>query len=402
MTQQIVNARILDLDTDRLGEPTTIDISHGSISAIGAPPVSGPDVLDARGGVVLPGLVNSHEHLTLKGCLLDPDGDQYYDVYRAPEQRQLVQSMRSLLLSLGRGITTVRDAGAAWRVNLRVRDAVRSGVLPGPQVFTCGQVLSTPFEGEAVKVAGMTVDAPGVQGVIDRVDELVKDGVDFIKLKGHRRDFSDPDRNGYFTADEIITAGRQAHEHGLKFALHAWHCHVVAPALDAGVVDSVEHGNPLHEQPELLDQMAEAGVVLVPNVTSWAPRPEARWSRYPTMAGIALERIWDTVRLAIEKGVAIAAGTDLHNDQIHTELQAYVEMGMTATQALRAATINGARLLGQDDRIGSVAVGKVADLVILDGDPRANLTVLATPRVVVVRGASYDGAQLRQLTATPA
>ncbi|MPZ28329.1 MAG: amidohydrolase family protein [Micromonosporaceae bacterium] len=398
---KILNARVLDLAADTATGPVTVEIDDGVITAVGAAAApAGPGDLDAAGRFVLPGLVNSHEHLSLKGCLLDPDGDQYYDVYRAPAEQQLLQCARSLLLSLSRGITTVRDAGAAWSVNLPARAAVRNGVLPGPRVFTCGQVLSIPFEGEQVKTAGMTVDAAGVPGVVDAVAELVKQGVDFIKLKGHRRDFSDPNRNNYFTAEEIITAGQEARRHGLKFALHAWHCHVVAPALAAGVVDSIEHGNPLHEQPELIARMAADGVIFVPNAISWAPRPEARWSRYPDMAGIALEKVWDSVRLAIERGVTLAAGTDLHCDQLHTELQAYVELGLTTTEALKTATVNGARLVGMQDELGAVEAGKLADLVVLDGDPRQDLTLLATPWQVIARGVVHDGAELRRLVAT--
>lgn len=395
---RITNARIIDLDQDQASPPTSITIVDGVITAIepDTAPAADGDV-DAAGGFVLPGLINSHEHLSLKGRLLDPAGEQYYDVYRAPAERQLLQCARSLLVSLARGVTSVRDAGAAWSVNLAVRDAVRAGVLPGPRVYTCGQVLSIPFEGEMVKTAGMTVDAAGVGGVTDTVDALAKQGVDFIKLKGHRRDFSDPKRNNYFTDEEIITAGREAHRHGLKFALHAWHCHVVTAALAAGVVDSVEHGNPLHEQPEILERMAADGVILVPNVTSWAPGPEARWSRYPDMAGIALEKIWETVRLAIEAGVTLAAGTDLHNDELHTELQAYVRLGLTPTQALQTATVNGAKLLGLDGELGTVAAGKLADLIVLDRDPRTDLTAIATPVTVVSRGAALDGGQLRLL-----
>lgn len=396
---RIVNARIIDLDTNEATDRSTIQIVGSTITSVGNSGSSDDETVDVDGRFVLPGLVNSHEHLSMKGCLLDPAGDHYYDVYRAPVEQQLLQCARSLLVSLSRGITTVRDAGAAWMVNVRARDAVRNGVLPGPRVFTCGQVLSTPFEGETVKATGMTVDAEGVNGVSDRIDELVKLGVDFIKLKGHRRDFADPTRNGYFSSEEIGTAGREAHRHGLKFAVHAWHCHIVESALEAGVADSIEHGNPLHERPELLDRMANDGVILVPNVCSWAPSPQARWSRDPDRAGIVLEKVWDTVGLAIQKGVTIAAGTDLHNDHLHTELEAYVQLGMSPVQALRTATVNGARLLGLDEEIGSVGPRKRADLVVLDGDPRADLSLLATPWKVVAGGVVHDGAGLRRLIA---
>lgn len=396
---QIVNAKVLDLTGAPLRQGVTLRLEGERIASIGAASGKGdPDVLDAGGRVVMPGLINAHDHLTMKGLLLDRGGTHYYDIYRRPAEQQVLRSTTSALVSLGRGITTVRDGGAAWFASMRVRDAIAAGTLHGPRVVTCGQVLSVPFEGEGVKVAGMTIDAEGPAGVAERVRELVGLGVDFIKMKGHRRDFADLARTRLYSADEIAAAGREAHAHGRKFALHAWHCEVIASGLGARVADSIEHGNPLHERSDLIDRMVADGVIYVPNLLSWAPTRE-RDPRYKSMAGLPLERIWDSVEAAIAKGVTIAAGTDLHTDQLHTELEAYVGLGLPVEQALRTATVNGARLLGLEDRIGTVEVGKVADLAILDGDPREDLSFLAAPWAVVSRGVSFDGAQLRRLAA---
>jgi imidazolonepropionase-like amidohydrolase len=393
----IVNAKLID-GTGAAVRPAAIEVAAGKIVSIRhSAPASGiQEVIDAGGGYVMPGLIDAHDHLTLKGLLLDRGGAHYYDIYRSPAEAQLLQCGRSALVALSRGITTFRDAGAAWFASLHARNAIRSGQIPGPRVVTCGQVLSTPFQGEGVKVAGMTIDADGVEGVKARVAELAEMGVDFIKLKGHRRDFADLDRTQYFSAEEIVTAGREAHRLGLRFAVHAWHNQIVEAALNAGVADSVEHGNPLADQPELLDRMAADGVIYVPNLISWAPTPD-RDPRYPSMAGIKLERVWDSVELAIRKAVPLAAGADLHTDHLHSELEAYVRLGLPVENALETVTVNGARLIGATDKLGTVEPGKLADLIVLPGDPREDLSMLASPTWVVSRGVAYDCGQLRRL-----
>jgi imidazolonepropionase-like amidohydrolase len=395
---EIVNANLIDGTAGAARHGVTIALEGDRIVGIaGSVPAATGDVIDAGGRWVVPGLINAHEHLTMKGLLLERgQRSQYYDIYRNPAETQLLQCAGSALVSIGRGITTVRDAGAAWFASLHARNAIRHGTIPGPRVFTCGQVLSIPFEGEGVKEAGMTTDAAGEEGIQQRVDELAGMGVDFIKLKGHRRDFSSLERTRLYSAEEIVAAGRAAHRHGLKFALHAWHNDVVEVGLRAKVADSIEHGNPLHERPDLVERMASDGVTYVPNVLSWAPSPD-RDPRYQSMSGIALERIWDSTRMAIAKGVAVAAGTDLHTDHLHSELEVYVSLGLPRERALECVTVNGARLLGMEDRLGSVEPGKLADLSILDGDPREDLSLLARPWLVVLAGRSYDAAAIRAL-----
>jgi imidazolonepropionase-like amidohydrolase len=393
---RIVNASVIDGTGAGVRHGVSIDVVDGTIAAVGHQSGADGDIVDAAGKWVIPGLINAHDHLTLKGLLIPGIEAHYYDIYRAEAEAQLLQCARSALVSLARGITTVRDAGAAWNASLLARNAIRAGVIPGPRVFTCGQVISVPYEGDDVRVPGMTTDAEGVDGIAACVAKLVAQGVDFIKLKGHRRDFSDLDRTRLFTAEEIVAAGRAAHEHGRKFALHAWHNEVVAAGVESGVADSIEHANTLVECPDLIERMARDGVTYVPNLVSWAP---THVPRYPNMAGIPLERVWDTVPLAIEHGVPLAAGTDLHTDQLHEELEAFVSLGLKREDALAPVTTNAARLLGLDDKLGTIEPGKLADLIVVEGDPREDLSLLATPSIVVSRGNVYSGGELRRLVA---
>lgn len=394
---RIVNANVLDGTGADARRGASIDVADGTIVAVGRESGRAEgDVVDAAGKWAIPGLINAHDHLTLKGLLIPGADAHYYDIYRSAAESQLLQCTRSALVSLARGITTVRDAGAAWYASLHARDAIRAGVIPGPRVYTCGQVISVPYEGKDVRTPGMTTDAEGVDGIAACVRQLVERGVDFIKLKGHRRDFSDLDRTRLFSAEEIVAAGRAAHEHGRKFAVHAWHNEVVEAALDGGVADSIEHANTLVERPDLIERLASEGITYVPNLVSWAP---TRVPRYPNMAGIPLELVWDTVALAIAQGVPLAAGTDLHTDQLHEELEAFVGLGLDRASALAPATANAARLLGLEDRLGTIEPGKLADLVLVDGDPREDLSLLATPAVVVSRGHVLQGDELRRLVA---
>jgi imidazolonepropionase-like amidohydrolase len=117
------------------------------------------------------------------------------------------------------------------------------------------------------------------------------------------------------------------------------------------------------------------------------------------MSGIKLEKVWDSVEMAIRKGVSLAAGTDLHTEYLHSELEGYVSLGLPVERALEAVTVTGARLIGAEDTLGTIEPGKLADLVVLPGDPREDLTLLGAPTWVVSRGVAFDCEQLRRLVA---
>ncbi|MCU1488888.1 MAG: hypothetical protein JWM85_293 [Acidimicrobiaceae bacterium] len=387
------------LVTGPVAGPVSLELAGDRITAVHRKvPRDRGDVLDGEGRFAMPGLVNAHDHLALKGLLLDRERSDYYEIYRRPAEEQVLDCARGALTSLAAGITTVRDAGAAFFASTVVRDAIRAGRLPGPDVRTCGLVLSVPFEGEGVKAAGMTVDAAGSEGVRAVVADLVARGVDWIKLKGHRRDFADAERTELFSPEEIALAGAEAHRHGRRFAVHAWHNEIVEAALAARVADSIEHGNVLGDRPDLLAEMAAQGVIYVPNLVSWAPTRAGRPASNER-AGIALERVWDAVSAAIAAGVRLAAGTDLYTEHLHEEVAAYRELGLTPEGALGAVTANGAALLGLEGEIGAVAPGHRADVLLLDADPRDDLAAMSRPHTVVLRGHPLDGDQLRALVA---
>ncbi|MDA8398999.1 MAG: amidohydrolase family protein [Actinomycetota bacterium] len=396
---QIVDARMV---TDDGVGAFTIDIEGSRIVRVSRlahrTGIGTGGTIDACGRYVLPGMINAHAHLSLQGKLLGQDRDAYYDIYRDEAANQAVNSVIAGLQSLGHGVTTVRDAGSSWYVSLAARDAFRSGKLIGPRIFSCGKVLSVPFQGLDVKPPGMTVDVSGPEQIEKAIADLVEVRmVDFIKLKGHRRNFVNEDETALFSAEDIAFAGHEAHRRGKRFAVHAWHNQVVEAALEAGVADSVEHGNCLSVRPDLLTRMRQSGTIYIPNLTSWAPSRVANEAANKR-AGIRLERVWDAVECAIAEGVEIAAGTDLYCPALPVELGAFLQLGMSHEDVLKTVTTSAARLLGLDTDLGRVESGYVADLILIDRHPFEDLAALSAPNTVIIDGCVVSGQDVRALS----
>ena len=358
---------------------------------------AGGDValIDVAGRWVMPGLINAHDHVCFKDVLTTPDtATAYYEIYRQPAATQVLRGARGALVLLSQGVTSVRDAGTMDQLAIEVRDGIDSGMLVGARVASCGSPISVPFEGEGVNPAGMTVDAEGADEMRKMVRWLLERGADYIKVKGHRRDFSSP-RTRVYSPEEFAAAIDEAHTAGVRVTLHAWHTEVIEAAVEFGA-DCVEHGNPLIQRPDLAEGMADTGVAYVPNVTSWVPDPATHDDTKNVKAAIAKEEVWPSTRLAIESGVKVGVGTDLHTARMSTEMLALRSLGMSAMDVLVAATRVGAEILGWDTEVGTIETGKTADLIVLQGDPLQDLAVLDEPDMVFKAGRRYDPHALAQ------
>jgi len=356
---------------------------------------AGAEIVDVRGKTILPGLINSHEHLTLRGLLSTPGyEEEYYRYYRQPAAYQLIRTARSALICLAQGQTAVRDAGAMDQLAIATRNGIDLAVLVGPRVYTCGSPISIPYQGIGVKPAGMTVDAEGPEGVAAVARDLLAKGADYIKIKGHRRDFDSVERTRLYSRDELAAAAEVAHANGRKVTFHAWHTAIIRWAVELGA-DAVEHGNPLADEPDLAAAMADRGTFLIPNLRSWVNSREPDAVRNK-QAGIPLERIWESVALAIRAGVKLGIGTDLRTPNMVDEMEAMIELGLTPMQAIVAATRHGAEILGKEDALGTLEVGKLADLVVVNSDPLTSLEVLREPSLVVKGGVRHHPAALQE------
>jgi imidazolonepropionase-like amidohydrolase len=392
----ITNGVIID---GRGGEPLTgrtLLIDNDRITALGhqgevAIP-RGTRVIDAMGGSILPGLIDTHVHFTM----------EYPDVLRglltSPSLR-LLQAIPRMRATLEAGITTVRDAAGA---PAGLKQAVERGIIAGPRMQVSITLISqTGGHGDGFYpccvdigfFGGSFTDAPN--GVADGIDEIrkavrevLRAGADWIKLAttGGVLSTSDAPTSSQLTVEEIAAAVYEAAAQEKRCMAHAQGTQGIKNALLAGVA-SIEHGVYLTD--ELIDMMLKRGAYLVP--TLMAPLAVVQFSQAhpdllpPMMAAKAMDVIeahQKSFRMAVDAGVNIAMGTDAgvgRHGENGKELQLMVENGMTPMQAIQASTSQAARLLRLDDKLGALEVGKLADIIIVDGDVLSDIASIADP-----------------------
>lgn len=339
--------------------------------------LDGDEGVDCTGRTILPGLIDSHVHLMLDG--LNPRswlGD--------PFSLQFFTAVRTMRATLDIGVTSVRDAGGA---DLGVKEAQRRGVVPGPRTQISISLLSqTGGHGDPWQASGCVTPifqphpgrpggiADGPDEVRRKVRELLRAGADVIKIASSGGVVSprDDPRHGHFRGDEVDVVVAEATAAGAFVMSHAIGADGIKTAVRSGV-RSIEHGIFLDD--EAVELMLARGTWLVP--TLLAPRGvlEASAALDPYVvekAHLVVAHHQASVTRALDAGVPIAFGTDTGVTEHGRNLEELVLLtgcGMTPAQALRAATSSAAELLGVGDVLGSVEPGKLADLVVVDGDP---------------------------------
>lgn len=395
----IRNVRVLDVVNGRLGPPTDVLIRGNTIAAIGssANAVSGARAIDGKGGTLMPGLIDVHVHLTF-GALLLKD---LYDPKTTPEQlgAAAAKSANDMLL---RGFTAVRDMGGPI---FPLKRAIDSGRIRGPRVWPSGATVSqtsghgdfrTPdersrrFFGKPSRAEeeGATFIADGRDEVLTATRENLRMGASQIKIMGGGGTSSayDPIDVTQYTLDEMKAAVEAASDWNTYVAVHAYTPRAVQRAIEAGV-KCIEHGQLLDEP--TISLMAEKGIWLsAQNLIPDSPNmtPERRAKRKDIIEGNA--RIWP---LAKKYGVKLAWGTDLlFEPELNAEQNCLIlalKQWFTPAEILRLVTYNNAQLLAlsgprapYQGKLGVVEVGALADLLLVDGDPLANIDLLADPQ----------------------
>ena len=344
---------------------------------------SSTDVIDGRGRFLLPGLIDSHVHVSHSGFVPKPacpPESAYAALVTANNLRSALQS----------GITTMRDVNSP--LGLVMRTAVQRRTIIGPRLFSAGTgICMTGGHGSFGGTPKHEVDGPWA--VRKAVRQEARAGVDLIKLTtSHRSDLPE------FTQEELNAGVEEAHRLGKKVAIHAASWIGVRMAAVAGV-DTIEHGSFVDERSA--DLMAEKDIVLIPTI--WVKNflahtlkeeiedPEKTSKRTPDQHEDLLARFqWfdrcarqlpDTLRLVRSKGIRIAAGTDnvfaVNPFAIlHEELRWLAELGLRNMEAITAATRAGAEVLGKADEFGTVSEGKFADLIMVERDPLEDIMAL--------------------------
>jgi len=306
------------------------------------------------------------------------------------------------------GFTTVRDCGAGDKLNLALRDASARGWIDAPRIVAAGGVTTTGGHGDGtnglaselqhlLEPAARVGTANGPDEMRRVVRQRYKDGADFIKIAatGGVLSLAKSGDAPLFTDEELAAVVETARDYGMKVAAHAHGAEGMLRAVNAGV-HSIEHGTYMTD--EVMAAMRDKGTWYVPTIS--AGRFVAEKSKIdgyfpdvvrPKAASIG-PRIQETFAKAYKAGVKIAFGTDQgvapHGDN-GLEFAYMVEAGMPPMEAIKAATIESARLLGMEDRLGVVDVGKLADLVAVEGDPLADIRSMTRVAFVMKGGTIY-------------
>ncbi len=395
----LFGGRLIDGTGGPVVEDAIVVVRQGKIASVGAAAPPDLQVFDVTGHTVMPGLIDGHVHLR-SSAAPGRAGDYMWQATTFIEE-QTLHCAGNARIALESGVTTVRDM-AGGRPEVATKHAIDDGILPGARVVAAGFVGMTAGHGDMFCPAGITPrywpEADGVDECRKLVRVHARDGVDLIKVCTSGGVLSTGDRNEWrnYTMEETLAIVDEAHALGMKVAAHAHTKAGIAQALRAGV-DTIEHGSSLDE--ELIEMMLEAGVMLCPtlSITTFLVEHGAE-------AGIAAESLQKTYdlrersleghRAAHAAGVPIFMGTDssaAYRFGRHAgELRLMEErIGLSPMEAVVAATANAARALGVGDRLGTVAPGMVADLMVVAGNPLEDLAVLEDPgkvRAVIQAG----------------
>lgn len=364
-------------------------VDDGVITEIGEAVTARPDdaVVDLQGGYVIPGLMDAHCHLIYRD-VADP-----YDIeLRKSIPEATIDAIVNAERLLKAGFTTVRDVGSRGNIGVEVRNAVSRGDVRGPSIHPAGQILSGPggladfhpshvFDDRPYR-HGLGVQIIGPDEARATIRRQLKDGVEWIKVGVSGTGFNPlcpAERNG-LSEPEFAAVMAEAKYQGVPVAAHAESAESVRAAAFHGA-QTIEHG--IYIDDESLDLMVRNNVTLSPTLSMY----RAFATRGGSMGIPAVivdqhkrthERHATSIRMAFEAGVPIVAGGDAgltHFPQGHCaeEVASYIEViGMTPREALSTITVNIARLLGVIAEVGTLDVGKRADLLALSTDPLAS------------------------------
>ena len=378
------------------------------IDGTGAAPVSGRAVVvregrihavvaerDAPSGTtlrldgltLLPGLINCHVHLCFGG-----EADPGTAMVKEPFAATVIKAAMRAQQTVEAGVTTVRDLGGRDYAELSVRDAVRSGTIPGPRVLCAGKGICITG-GHGWQLIGREADGP--DEVRKAVREQLRAGADVIKIfatGGVMTPGVDPN-SAQLTLDEVAAAIEEARKAGRRTAAHAQGSDGIANCLEGGIT-TIEHGIFLTEA--LCRRMARDGVALVPTLIAPHAIVEggvaAGIPEFAVRKSLAVrDRHSESFQMALRLGVPIAAGTDAGtplnpHGSLVPELELMVKGGLAPLAAIESATATAARVLGLEGETGRIAPGLAADLLAVAGNPAERIQALDDVRLVLAAG----------------
>ncbi|WP_370316654.1 amidohydrolase family protein [Pseudoalteromonas sp.] len=388
-------------------EQQTLVIEDSKIAAIKAGylskqqlNLSDADIIDLKNQMVLPGLIDMHVHVTFeRDAKRNPH--QWTTEYEAD---YALRSLKYLQRTVDAGFTSVRDLGSSYQVIFPLKRAVERGDIVGPRIFAAGDMI-TPTGGhgdmhgyrsditKATEGGGLGV-CDGADDCTRAVRDVIKSGADVIKITATGGVLSNTAAgvNQQFTDEELSAIVNTAHHLGRKVTAHAHGTEGIKAALRAGV-DSIEHGSFLDKDTVKLFKKQNA--YLVPTLLAGATVKEEVLNN-PNMpkaiadkVEVVAPKMEASFKLALKNNVKIAFGTDSgvsrHGDNAK-EFELLVKYGMTPKQAIKSATVEAAKLLGQSESLGDLSVGKQADIISVNMNVLDNISELSQVQFVMKGG----------------
>ena len=397
--------RMLDMTSNKIQKEVTLYIEGNSIVDIKegyVEPDKDDDLINLKEHTVLPGLMDMHTHLTMQfGPTI------YLDRFRNEAADISFKSVVFAKRTLDAGFTTVRDLGDSHNITVSLRNAINSGLIDGPRIFTAAKSIATTG-GHADPTNGMSSslqpEATPKNGVIDGPSEAIKavrqrykDGADLIKITatGGVLSVAKNGQNPQFNPEELEAIIATANDYDMHVAAHAHGAEGMKRALRAGV-KTIEHGTYMDE--DVINLLKKFDAYYVPTIIAgkWVAEkskidgyfPEVVRPKAATIGPI----IQETFGRANKAGVNIAFGTDSgvsEHGRNAEEFVYMVEAGMTPIQALKSATVNTAELLGVSETLGTLEVDKLADIIAVKGNPLDDITKLQRIEFIMKDGKIY-------------
>ncbi len=385
----IKGVKLIDGTGEEPIDDLTIVINEDKIESIGTEPeISIPhnaEIINASGMSLLPGLIDCHDHLAYFGY--DIAGRWGLDERRSTRHMRIASVLNQTLIS---GYTTVRDAGG---LDAGFRDAIDQKLISGPRLQVSVSIISpTGGVGEETSISGYKNPsspdpsvpsgvANGVEGMRKKVREMIHAGADVIKFAttgGASSKAGLGPKDMVISLDEINALVDEAHHLGKRVMCHALGGPGLRHAIEAGV-DSIEHGAYLDEDPDLLEIMLQKDIFFTPTFSVYTFHEKLGTPHGKQRALDMREHHIRSVQMALEAGVKVVAGTDaggwVHGNNAQ-EITCLTSAGMSSSQAIVAATKNAAECIGLDEEIGTIEVGKKADLILVEGNPIDDVSIL--------------------------
>jgi len=389
-------------DGERMHPGWQVLVHNQLIEAVGGAGIltvpAGTIILDLKGMTLLPGLIEGHSHLFLHPYNETPWNDQVLKESRAERLARATVHARKTLLA---GFTTIRDLGTegAGYDDVGLKEAIEKGIIPGPHMIVATRaIVATGSYGPKelsydIETIHGAAEADGMDALIKEVRTQIGKGADVVKVYADYRWGPDGQAAPTFTVEELKKVVEVAGSSGRPVAVHASTAEGMRRAIQAGVT-TIEHGD--GGTPEIYAAMKEKGIALCPTLAAGDATEQYKgWKKGVDPEPARIKKKRANFKDVLASGVTICMGGDVgvfaHGDNAR-EMEAMVDYGMPPLDVLRSATAVNAGVFKISDKVGRIKVGLLADLLVVEGDPSANISQIRKVKWVMKDGIIYQPA----------